>query len=80
MATIKEKVGEENPDLTLYHSLGLLLVPPIGQTQLEGRVQGTPMRGSYRPASRALSRVDKGGERAVGQTEKVPYSEVMSLL
>lgn len=40
-ATVKGRVAEENPDLALCHSLGLLLVAVIGQTQPEGRVQGT---------------------------------------
>lgn len=38
------RIGEEIPDLILHHSLGLLLVPPIGQTQPEAGVQGAPVR------------------------------------
>ena len=44
-AAIRERVGKEIPDPILHCSLGLLLVPPIGQAQPEARVQGTPVRG-----------------------------------
>lgn len=51
-----------NPDLILYRSLGLLLVPLIVQTQPETTVQGMPVRGPCGSVSWALSRVEKDGE------------------
>jgi len=44
-AAIRERVGKEIPAPILHCSLGLSLVPPIGQAQPEARVQGTPVRG-----------------------------------
>lgn len=76
-AAIRERVGKEVSNLILPYFLGLLLVPPIGQTQPEARVQGTPVRGPCGSASWALSRVEKDGERPVGQTEDGQHSKVM---
>ena len=39
---------EDSSGLTLRHSLGLLLVPPISQTQPGARIQGIPGRGPLR--------------------------------
>lgn len=76
-AAIRERVGKEVSNLILPYFLDLLLVPPIGQTQPEARVQGTLVRGPCGSASWALSRVEKDGERPVGQTEDGQHSKIM---
>lgn len=45
VVSTKGESWEDSGDLTLRHSLGLLLVPPISQTQPGARIQGIPGRG-----------------------------------
>lgn len=62
---IRERVGKDNPDLTLHHSLGVLLVPPISHTEPAARIQEVPMKGplglhlniSFKPTALPFSSV-----------------------
>lgn len=80
MAATGERAGKENPDLTLHHSLGLLRVPPTGQTEPEARIQGLPPRGPRGSAAQALSKEEKDRERLGVQTADVQHNEVTQLL
>ena len=47
VVSVRERVGK-TAVTSLCHSLGLLLIPPISQTQPGARIQGIPGRGSIK--------------------------------